>query len=462
MTRKRSIGTQDLAGGGVSRRAFIRGLGACLALPAFETFGGSRSFGATAAGGSVSAASAKAVRTAFIYVPNGTIPSAWWPAEKPGADFQLPKTLQPLAEVKGHLQILGGLDDKSAEAGGDGAGDHARAGGTFLTGVRIRKTAGSDIHAGVSIDQVMARKLGHMTRFPSLELTCDSIRKSGNCDSGYSCVYGYNLSWTSPTQPVTPEPNPRLLFERLFGAGSREARAESLRRRKQESRSILDFVMDDARRIERNLDGRDRQKLDEYLSSVRDIEQRISRAENFGIANPDVDEPEGIPAAFTEYVDLMYDMLLLAFQTDSTRVATFLLAGEGSNRTFPEIGITEGHHNLSHHEDRQPLVEKVQRIDQFYVERFARFLKRMAETKEPDGTALLDNSMILYGSGNANGNIHSHTNLPILLAGSGGGKFQTDRYLRKDGTPLSNLFLSMADCAGVSLERHGDSTGRLI
>jgi hypothetical protein len=439
----------------LSRRQFLKGLGACLALPSLGQF-------------AVSSASAKGasatvpIRMAFVYVPNGTIPSAWWPSGDGGADFNLSKTLEPLAPVKQQLSVISGLADKSAEAGMDGAGDHARAGGTFLTGVRIKKTAGADLRAGVSIDQAVASKIGHLTRFPSLELTCDNVRKSGNCDSGYSCAYGYNLSWRSPTQPLTPEPNPRLLFERLFGTGNAEERIANLKRREAEEKSILDFVLDDARRLEKNLDGRDRAKLDQYLTSVREVEQRIERAEKLGkLPNPAMETPRGIPSDFREHVGLMFDMLLLAFQTDSTRVATLMLASEGSNKTFPDLGITEGHHNLSHHENSADKIEKIQQIDEWYVTQFAKFLQKLDAAKDADGSSLLKNSLIVYGSGNADGNAHTHTNLPILLAGSGGGKLRPGRYLKPQSTPLSNLFLTMSDCVGADLESHGDSTGRL-
>jgi hypothetical protein len=360
------------------------------------------------------------------------------------------------------MQLISGLEDVNADPGPDGAGDHARAGGTFLTGVRIKKTAGSDIYAGVSIDQAVAQQIGHLTRFPSLELSCDSVRKAGNCDSGYSCAYEYNLAWRSPTQPVSPEPNPRLVFERLFGFGSREQRVENLKRRQQEQHSILDFVLDDANAVQRKLNGRDRQKLDQYLSSVREIEQRIERAERMPVVNPAVDSPAGIPPSYEEHIALMFDMLLLAFQTDSTRVATMLLAAEGSNRTFSEIGFSEGHHNLTHHRNNQEMIDKVKEIDLWYVKQLGKFLDKMDQAKDTDGQSLLHNSMIVYGSGNADGNRHSHNNLPILLAGAGGGALKPGRYVKVKPAPLTNLFLSMADRMGAKgIEKHGDSTGRI-
>lgn len=402
------------------------------------------------------------VRMAFIYVPNGIIPSGWWPAGDGGANFELSETLQPLQKVRDKITLISGLEDLSANPERDGAGDHARAGSTFLTGVRIKKTAGADLHAGASIDQVVAQRIGHLTRFSSLELTCDAVRKAGDCDSGYSCAYSYNIAWRSPEQPLTPEPNPRLVFERLFGSGPPEQRINNLKRRQKEERSILDFVMDDARTIQRQLSGRDQQRLDQYLTGVRELEQRIERTERMPIVNPSVDAPPGIPASFAEHVQLMFDIMLLAFQTDSTRIATLLLAAEGSNHTFPEVGISEGHHNLSHHQNQPDIIAKVKKIDFWYATQLGQFLEKMEATKEANGQSLLHNSMIVYGSGNADGNRHTHTNLPILLAGAGGGSLQTARYLKPQATPLSNLFLSMADRMGVTgLERHGDSTGRL-
>ena len=448
----------------LTRRRFLRGLGACLALPALETLAPARLLGADAKvlGDLARTSTGAPLRMAYIYFPNGAIQDSWWP-ETEGKDFELKRTLEPLADLKGQIQVMGGLDHVNATAGPDGAGDHARASGTFLTGVRVKKTAGSDIHAGISIDQVTANQVGHLTRFPSLELTCDSVRKSGSCDSGYSCAYQYNLSWRSANAPVAPEPNPRLLFERLFGAGSRDERATNFKKRQQQQRSILDFVLEDARTLERKLSYRDRQKMGDYLSSVREIEKRIEQAEQFGAPpNPAVDTPTGVPASFAEYIEIMFDMMLLAFQTDSTRIATFLLANEGSNRSFPEIGIAEGHHYLTHHRNQKDMMEKVAEIDLFYVQQFARFLGKMEETKDVDGNSLLHNSMIVYGSGNSDGNRHTHVNLPVIMAGAGGGKLSPGRYVKFGEVPMSNMLLTMADHMGVqSVEKLGDSTGRL-
>jgi hypothetical protein len=443
----------------LSRRRFLRGLGACMALPAFESLLVPT---ARAAGLAQKTAAAAPVRMAFMYFPNGAHQDYWWPKGE-GSAFEFSQTMTPLNALKHRIQVIGGLDQVNATAGPDGAGDHARANGTFLTGVRVKKTAGADIHAGISIDQVVAKQIGHLTRFPSLELTCDAVRKSGNCDSGYSCAYQHNLSWRSPSTPMAPEPNPRLFFERLFGAGAHGERQKNMQMRQQQQRSILDFVMDDARDLQRQLASRDRQKLDEYLTSVRELEKRIDSAEKFKdvVPDPNVPTPAGIPASYQDHMDIMYSMLALAFQTDSTRIATFLLAGDGNNRAFTEIGIPEGHHYLSHHRGDHDMMEKLAQIDLWYMKQFAGFLQKLEETKDVDGNSILHNSMIVYGCGNSDGNRHTHVNLPIILAGGGGGSLSTGRYLKADGKPMCNLLLSLADRMGAkNVERFGDSTGR--
>jgi hypothetical protein len=436
-----------------SRRNFLRNAGLTVALPALasllprEAFAGSRVLAPK--------------RMAVVYVPNGAIPAAWWPATE-GADFALSPTLAPLAKVQKHLQVIGGLEALCANPGPDGAGDHARAGGVFLTGVRIKKTAGSDIHAGISMDQVIANQIGHHTRFASLELSCDAVRKSGECDSGYACAYEYNMAWRSHNQPLSPEHNPRFVFERLFGDGPIKQRVANLKRREAEQHSILDYVLEDAKSVNAKLDGRDKQKLDQYLTSVREIEQRIENTTKMQVRNPEIDAPAGVPVNYAEHVALMFDMLLLAFQTDSTRVATMLMAREGSNRPFADIGIPSGHHDLTHHKNSPEIIAKVQEIDRWYVTRLAAFLEKMDQTQDVDGRSLLQNSMILYGSANADGNRHTHDNLPILLAGSGGGTFKTGRYVRVKPTPVTNLFLTMAEGMGAKgVTSHGDSTGLL-
>jgi Protein of unknown function (DUF1552) len=447
---------------GFSRRQFLRGLGACIALPAFESFLPTKLLAAAATeGGLALTATGAPLRTAFVYFPNGAIPAAWWPTVE-GNDYDLSRTLKPLASSQKEIQVIGGLDHLNATAGTDGGGDHARANGTFLTGVRLKKSA-TDIRAGISIDQTIARQIGHLTRFPSLELTCDAGRNTGACDSGYSCAYQYNLSWSSPNTPMTPEGNPRQVFERLFGAGAPGERAENLKRRRQEQSSILDFVMQDARTMQKRLGVRDQSKLDQYLTGIRELETRIQKAEQLGDAkDPMVETPAGIPADYGQHIALMYDIMLLAFQTDSTRVATMLLAHDGSNRSFADIGVPEGHHDLSHHQNNADKIEKVAEIDVWYAQQFAKFLDKMSATKDVDGNSLLHNTMLVYGGGNADGNRHTHFNLPIILAGGGGGTLTPGRYVKQGGKPATNLFLSMADRMGVkNLERFGDSTARL-
>jgi hypothetical protein len=447
----------------MNRRQFLRGVGATIALPAFASLVPSRLLAATAAAQLATTATGAPLRTAFVFFPNGAIPASWWPegGAAPG-DFKLKATLAGLEPMRQHVQILGGLDHANADGGADGGGDHARGNGVFLTGVRLNKSA-TDVRAGVSIDQVIAGQVGHLTRFPSLELTCDAIRKSADCDSGYSCAYQYNISWKSTNTPMPAENNPRVVFERLFGSGAHGERAANAQRRMAERRSVLDFVLSDTRRMQSRLAPGDRDKLDQYLTGIREVEARVQRAEQFGPnLDPKLPTPAGIPSSQADYVDLMYDMLLLAFQTDSTRVATFLLGHDGDNRSFSEIGIAEGHHDLSHHQNNPERVAKVALIDKWYADRFAAFLQKMDATKDVDGHSLLHNSRIVYGSGNADANRHSHDNLPVVLAGGGGGLLTPGRYLQHGGKPMTNLFLSLADQVGVkNLDRFGDSTGRL-
>jgi hypothetical protein len=443
-----------------SRRRFLRGLGACIALPAFDSLASFQTLAAS--GGKLATTASDApVRAAFLFFPNGAIPAAWWPKGE-GNDFEFSRTLKPLEPLRQHLQVLGGLDQKSAEAGPDGAGDHARGNGVFLTGVRLKKSA-SDVRAGISIDQAIAREIGHLTRFPSLELSSDAVRTSGACDSGYACAYQFNLSWSSVTTPVAAESNPRMVFERLFGAGAPGERAQNMRRRQQEQRSVLDFVLEDARGMNRRLNGGDRAKLDQYLTGIREIEASIQKAERFGAAkDPAIETPAGIPQDRGQYVELMFDMLTLAFQTDSTRVATLLLGHDGDNRSLPEAGVSEGHHDLSHHFNNEEKIQKLTDIDRWYAEQFAKFLQKLEATKDVDGRSLLHNSMIVYGSGNADGNRHTHSNLPLILAGGGGGALTPGRYVRHGSKPMTNLLLSMAHTMGAQkLESFGDSTGRL-
>jgi hypothetical protein len=446
-----------------SRRSFLRGLGACVALPAFESLTPWKLLAAetAVAGKLATTATGAPLRTAFVFFPNGAIQPNFWPGGE-GTDFKFNTTLQPLEESREHVRVLGELDHVCANGGPDGGGDHARGNGVFLTGVRLKKSA-TDIHAGISIDQLMAKKVGHLTRFASLELTCDDTRKTSACDSNYSCAYQYNISWSSENTPVTAEFNPRLAFERLFGTGAAGQRTESNQRRQAAQQSVLDFVMEDAQRMQRRLGASDKDKLDQYLTGVREIEARIQKSERFGaVQDPAIETPPGVPSSQVEYVQIMYDLLVLAFQTDSTRIATFCLAHDGDNRSFSHIGIPEGHHDISHHENNPDRIAKVAKIDLWYAQQFARFVQKLGETKDVDGKSLLYNSMILYGGGNSDGNRHTHTNLPLVLAGAGGGTLAPAAYVKYGSKPCTNLFLSMADRMGIQgVDRFGDSSGRL-
>ncbi|MGC4046267.1 MAG: DUF1552 domain-containing protein [Armatimonas sp.] len=402
------------------------------------------------------------VRLAFVYVPNGIVMPAFTPTAT-GADYELTRVLQPLVAFKSDLLILSGLKDQNGEAGPDGAGDHARAGASFLTGVRPKKTAGADIKGGISADQVAARFLGSRTRLPSLELGCDDSRTVGNCDSGYSCAYSNSISWRTPNTPMPPEVNPRQVFERLFGSEDLSLPPAVRARRARLRKSILDLVQNDTKALVSNLGAADRRKIDEYLTAVREIEQRIARAEKDSVPlpTPDREKPAGVPVAFADYIKLMYDLQVLAFQTDSTRISTLMVGREGSNRVYPEIGVPDSHHSITHHRNLPEFVEKVTKINVHHVEMFGYFLNRMKNT--PDGAGnLLDNSMIVYGSGLSDGNQHLHGDLPVILAGRGKGSLKSGRHVSyESGTPMTNLYMTLLDRMGVRPESIGDSTGQV-
>jgi hypothetical protein len=437
----------------ISRRTVLRGLGAAVALPALEAMSPLRAF--------ASGKSPLPLRMAFMSVPNGVNNAHWFPRDL-GASFVLPKTLAPLDPLRGDVLVLSGLAHDKARANGDGPGDHARSSATLLTGCQARKTDGKDIRAGVSVDQLAAEKIGGRTRLASVELGCEKGAMAGNCDSGYSCAYSSAISWKSPTLPLPKEINPRAVFTRLFGDPNQMAAERDRAKQALYRRSVLDLVSDDARKLDADLGVADRRKLEEYLEAVRSIEKQIQSAERDEARRlPQMEAPEGIPAEFPAYVRLMLDLVVLAFQTDTTRIATFVLANEGSNRTFPWIEVRDGHHSLSHHAGNVEKLEKIQKIDQFYVEQYAYLVRRMKATPEGEGT-LLDNSMLLYGGAIGDGNRHNHNELPVLLAGNAQGTIETGRHIRyaKD-TPLCNLFLSMLDRVGIKEERFGDSTGRV-
>lgn len=434
----------------IGRRAVLRGLGVTIALPWLESFPGAF---AEAAG--VPGVTLPPLRMAMVFIPNGVNYDAW-----NLAGDGLISTLEPLAPIRDHVSVVRGLALARARANGDGPGDHARSSASFLTGQQARKTAGNDIRNGVSVDQVAAAGAGKSARLPSLELGCEQGPSAGNCDSGYSCAYSSNISWRSDDTPMPKIVDPGAAFERLFG-DARDAAQQTARLSRRQS--ILDFVRDDSARLASRLGSADRRKLDQFQTGVREVEQRIARAraDAGGVRVPDFPVPAGIPEAFSQHVDLMYDLLLLAFQTDTTRVATLMLGNDGSNRTFPEIGVKEGHHHLSHHQNNADMIEQIRKIDRFYVERFARFVDRLAGTPEGEGS-LLDGCMVMYGGGISDGNRHNHENLPILLAGRGGGT------LRPGGTidcpretPLCNLYVSLLGRMGCPVERFGDSEGSL-
>jgi hypothetical protein len=397
---------------------------------------------------------------AFIYVPNGANMADWTP-KAVGTEFELPPILEPLKPHQRDLQVLSGLAQDKARPNGDGAGDHARASATFLTGCQARKTNGADIRVGISVDQLAAEKLGKQTRYASLELGCDRGQQVGNCDSGYSCAYSFNISWKTPSTPVPAEINPRLVFDRLFTAGDKADRDENSARRQRYHKSILDFALDDANRLKTSLGATDRRKLDEYLTAVREIEQRIEMAEKYAAAMPDFQKPKGVPKDYEQHIRLMYDLLALSFQTDTTRVSTFIMAHDGSNRSYKFIDVPEGHHDLSHHGGNEEKKQKIAKINRFHMTQFAYFLGKLKTIQEGEGT-LLDNCMIVYGSGIGDGNRHNHDDLPVLLAGKGGGSLTPGRHVvHPRNTPMANLYLSMLERVGAPVERLGDSTGLL-
>ncbi|MBS1812599.1 MAG: DUF1552 domain-containing protein [Acidobacteria bacterium] len=433
------------------RRTFLKGMGTAIALPMLDAMTPALS------------ASAKApARLAFIYVPNGVVNINWWKPKETGANYEFTRILKPLEPLRNDFFVLSGLDDHNGNALGDGPGDHGRAGASYLSGVHCKKTAGADIQGGVSADQVAAQLIGSKTRFASLELGCEDSRTVGNCDSGYSCAYTNSISWRTPTTPNPPEVNPRNVFERLFGTADLSLSPEVRARRAEYRKSILDYVQADTKKLVNMLGANDRRKIDEYLVAIREIEQRIASAEKDNREiNPGIEKPAGIPPTFTEYSKLMCDLQLLAFQTDLTRISTLMWAREGSMRVYPEIGISDPHHPLTHHRFNQDWIEKVAQINTFHVKLFAEYLQKLKETKDGDGS-LLDHCMIVYGAGISDGNRHNHEDLPTILAGRGDGSLKPGRHIAyKPGKPMTDLYLTLLDMMGARPEKIGDSTGKL-
>jgi len=433
----------------LSRRTFLQGAGATIALPYLDAM--TPAF----------AAAAKPVtRAAFVYTANGIIMNEWTPTET-GAGFAFSKTLKPIESFRDQAVVISGLAHRNGEALGDGPGDHARAGASWLTGAHPKKTQGADIRNGQSIDQVLAQKIGQTTPLPSLEIGLQDVRMVGGCDSGYSCAYSNTISWSSPTTPLPYLNNPRRVFERLFGDGETtdpEARAIQLR----QNRSLLDFVMEDTRRLSPKLGASDRQKLDDYLDSVREVERRIQNVEQReAVALPTLDRPEGIPPVFEDHVKIMSDLIAIAFQADLTRVVTFMYSREGGNRSYPSIGVPDAHHGLSHHQNDPVRMARLQKIDQHHVDMFSYLLGRLRDSEDETGS-LLDNSLVLFGSSLSDSNAHLHDNLPTVLVGGGSGRLKGGHHLRMpDKTPMNNLLLSLAEGMDVPLSEFGDSTGHL-
>ena len=431
------------------RRIFLQGVGATIALPYLDAM--------TPA---FAAAEKPVTRAAFVYTANGIIMNDWTPAET-GSNFAFSKTLKPIETFRDQTVVVSGLAHRNGEALGDGPGDHARAGASWLTGAHPKKTQGADIRNGQSIDQLLAQQIGQTTPLPSLEIGLQDVRMVGGCDSGYSCAYSNTISWSSPTTPLPYETNPRRVFERLFGDGDTtdpEARAIQLR----QNRSLLDFVLQDTQRLAPKLGASDRSKLSDYLDSVREVERRIQNVEQReGAALPTLDRPEGIPPSFEDHVKIMSDLIAIAFQADLTRVVTFMYSREGGNRAYPSIGVPDAHHGLSHHQNDPVRKARLQQIDQYHVEMFSYLLGKLRDSQDDTGS-LLDNSLVLFGSSLSDSNAHLHDNLQTVLVGGGSGKLKGGKHLRvPDGSPMTNMLLSIADGLDVPLEEFGDSTGHL-
>jgi hypothetical protein len=443
-----------ITGKHLSRRTLLRGFGAAIALPALDAMSPAFAAGAARLGAK------SPIRMTVAYVPNGIVMKDWTPAAE-GADFEFTRILKPLEAYRDRLLVLSNLAQINGRPLGDGPGDHARAASTFLTGAHPRKTAGADISVGVSVDQVAAQGLGNQTRFASLELGCEDGRQVGNCDSGYSCAYSNSLSWRTPNAPNPPEINPRAVFERLFGTNTADDAASRAKRARYD-KSILDFVLEYAHRLQGDLGATDRRKLDEYLTAVRDIERRISDSEkNNTDVVPTIDKPAGVPVDYSDHAHLMFDLQTIALQADLTRIITFMMGREGSNRTYREIGVPDAHHPITHHRNDPEMVEKVTKINCYHVEQFAYFLGKLKSIPEGDGT-LLDHTIVLYGSGLSDGNRHTHHQLPVLVAGGSIAGFKSGRHVRyAPETPMNNLFLTILDRMGVPAHALGDANGEL-
>ena len=430
------------------RRTLLKGFGAAIALPLLDAMVPAM----TAQAGTV-ASPARLRRLSYIYIPMGCDISRW---ALPGDDLsELSPTLTPLAPVRQHVTVISNMEIRNAYPG-----THATSNCSFLSCATARRTESTDYFLGTTVDQIAAQQIGQQTQLPSLELSMDLMATVGQCDNGYACVYQNNLSWSSPKTPLPSEAHPRIVFETLFGEGGSSAdRQAALKKRA----SLLDGIGQEITRLQKTLGPSDREKISAYLDSVREVERRIQQAEANARENPlpDLDRPMGVPAAYADHARLMFDLQLLAFQGDITRVTTFQLARETSNRTYPEIGVADPHHPLTHHGNDPEKIAKVAKINQFHVSLFADFLQRLQQTKEGDGT-LLDHSLLLYGSGMGDPNVHDHLNLPILVAGGAAGNMQGNRHIRfSEPTPMANLHLTLLNKVGVQLDSFADSTGQM-
>ncbi len=430
----------------MNRRNFLAGLGALVSLPQFETLANSSILKKTNA----------IQRVAFVYIPNGINMIDWTP---PKDSSQLPFILSPLDNIRNKVNVISNLEHKMANPNGDGAGDHARASATFLTGTQAKKTSGSDIRIGKSVDQIFAEKWANQTRLNSLELSCDTVRGSGDCDSGYSCAYQFNLSWKNNNMPLAPEVNPRLAFERMFGVqvGSSEEDKAVAKYRKEKKLSVLDFVKDEAQSFKKKLGKADQAKLDQYLYAVREIEKKLENEEKFVTQNIENKFTEA--RDFQTHLEMMYDLMYLAFQNDITRVISFIVSHDGSNRSYSQIGVNDGHHDISHHQNSKLKKDDLSKINNYHVQFFSKFLNKLESATEGENT-LLDNCSIVYGAGISDGNRHNHNNLPILLAGRGGKTFDSGKHIIAPEIPMSNMYLGLLDKHGIEIPSFGDSNGK--
>jgi hypothetical protein len=440
----------------ISRRTVLRGLGTAISLPFLDAM---MPVGKAAA----AAGSQSPLRMMYFMVPNGAHMPAWTPSSE-GAGFALTPTLEPLAKHREYLSVFTGLTLDGARDHGDGGGDHARSGASFLTGAHPRKTNGADIKGGVSVDQVAAQAIGTKTRFASLELGLDGSAQAGNCDSGYSCAYSSNLAWRNESSPLAKENDPAAVFDRLFGSGDSAAEGKNRAARVERRKSVLDFVLEDAKSLQSRLGNGDKRKLDEYMYAVRDVENRITQSDKLKVGEdgiPNVARPAGIPRDWSEHCKLMLDMTALSIKSDSTRILTFMFANEGDNKGYPQIGAPEGHHELSHHGKSEEKQAKVQKINLYHMQHFAYLLDHFARADE-GGESILDSSLIMYGGGISDGDRHNHDDLPIIVVGKGGGRIKKPAHWKlPQDTPLCNLYLWMLNQCGVKADSFGDSKGVL-